>query len=210
MVDPSESPRSSWILIPDGGDEPGGQRSKRTGASSEGGGEDPTDPGQTGHDNPGEWDGPWPLKEPREVLSDRRLRVPPLAQERIVGDGPAPQVAWNYDPSSDYVFISVEPARKSAYEFADYNSVEEPHSEWPKIRAPAALPDRILEQFEVKGTYMVYLASEEMLTDDNPSAWLLSWTQFTRMIPDDDGDIRQDDVGSAVSQNPGFMPPSPF
>lgn len=157
---------------------------------------------------PGEFDEAWPLQEPREILTDRRLRLPPLAQEYIVGFEEDVIVHWNYDPDSGSVFISQQPARKTPYEYADWNDVENPTGEHTYIRAPAKLPDRLLERFEVEGTHAVYLASPEMLTDENPSAWLLSWTQFTRLLPDAAGD--PEEIETAISRNPGFMPSSPF
>lgn len=155
-----------------------------------------------------EFDQKWPLREPREVQSDRNIRFPSLAQVQITGVEDDVTVYWNYDPDSGFVFISREPARKSPYEFADWNKVEDPTGEWTKIRAPAELPEKILEPFEVEGNYMVYLASREMLTDENPSAWLLSWPQVTRLLPDSNGD--PEEIENAISQNPGFMRSSPF
>lgn len=157
---------------------------------------------------PEEFDEPWPLQEPREILGDRRLRFPSIAQEFIVGIEEDVIVHWNYDPDSRFVFLSQEPARKSPYEYADWNEVENPTGEHTYIRAPAKIPDRILEQFEVEGTYVIYLASPEMLTDENPSTWLLSWTQFTRLLPDATGD--PEEIGTMISKNPGFMPTPPF
>ena len=158
---------------------------------------------------PDQFDTQWPLQEPREVLGDRRLRFPPLAQQQITGDDPEATVYWNYDPDSAFVFVSRDPRQKSAYEFADWNKLEQPQSEHTYIRAPAKLPDEILDRFEVKGTHVVYLASPEMLTDENPSAWLLSWTQFTSLLPEAGG-RDPDDIEAAISRNPGFMPSSPF
>jgi hypothetical protein len=48
-----------------------------------------------------------------------------------------------------------------------------------------------------------------MLTDENPSAWLLSWTQFTSLLPEAGG-RDPDDIEAAISRNPGFMPSSLF
>lgn len=155
-----------------------------------------------------DFDDEWPLREPREVQSDRNIRFPKFAQEQLVGVEEDVMVHWNYDPDSDFVFLSREPARKSPYEYADWNKVQNPLGEWTSIRAPAKLPNRILEEFEVEGTHMVYLASGEMLTDENPSAWLISWTQFTKILPASGGD--PEDIESAISKNPGFMPTSPF
>lgn len=157
---------------------------------------------------PDEFDEQWPLREPREVQSDRNIRFPSLAQEQITGVEEDVTVYWNYDPDSGFVFISRKPARKSPYEFADWNKVEDPTGKWTKIRAPAELPEEIRDPFEVEGTYMVYLASREMLTDENPSAWLVSWSQVTRLLPDGGGD--PEEIEDAISQNPGFMPSSPF
>jgi len=168
-----------------------------------GGGNDPTEGSGVGSGD----ESPWPLKEPREVLSDRKLRLPSIAEERIAGDGEAPRVAWNYDPDSQYVFISQTPARKKGYAFAKMTRVFDAGGEWPKVRAPNQLPDPIRERFEVPGIHMVYLASEEMLTDENPSAWILSWTQLMSILPNED---RDDDVKSLITRNPGFMPSSPF
>ncbi|MGB9957551.1 hypothetical protein ACOZ4B_14340 [Haloferax prahovense] len=156
-----------------------------------------------------EFDEPWPLQEPREVLSNRKLRFPSMAQEYLVGFEDGVAVHWNYDVDSGFVFVSQAPAYKEGYTYADRNVVEEPMSEWPKIRAPAALPAQIRERFEIEGTYMVYLASPEMLTDENPSAWVLSWSQFTSLLPGAGG-TGPDDVSTAISKNPGFMPSSPF
>jgi|AntRauMinimDraft_4_1070384.scaffolds.fasta_scaffold00723_4 hypothetical protein len=152
-------------------------------------------------------DTPWPLKEPREMLSDRKVRLPSLAEDRIAGEGDAPRVAWNYDTDSGYVFISDTPARKAPYTFADMTKVFDAGGEYPKIRAPSELPAAVRDRFEVPGTFVVYLASEEMLTDENPSTWILSWTQLMRILPNDDQD---DEVESLIARNPGFMPPSPF
>lgn len=157
----------------------------------------------------GEFDEQWPLREPREVLSDRNIRFPSLAQEQITGVEEGVTVHWNYDPDSRFVFISKDPARKSPYEFADWNKVEDPTGEWTKIRAPAELPDDIREPFEVEGTYMVYLASREMLTDENPAAWLVSWSQVTRLLPES-GNEDPEEIENVISRNPGFMPSSPF
>lgn len=165
------------------------------------GGHDPTEVGSIDGDTP------WPLKEPREVLSKRKVKLPPLAEDRIAGDGETPRVAWNYDPDSGYVFISDNPARKSPYTFADMTEVYNPGDEYPKIRPPDKLPGSMKERFEVPGTFVVYLASEEMLIDENPSAWILSWTQLMRILPNDGG---EEEVESLIARNPGFMPSSPF
>lgn len=159
--------------------------------------------------SPEQFDDPWPLQEPREVLGDRKLRFPPLAQRQITGDDPDARAYWNYDPDSAFVFVSQEPRRKGTYEFADWNDLENPQGDNTYIRAPAELPDEILKRFDVAGTHMVYLASPEMLTDQNPSAWILSWTQFTSLLPGASGQD-PDDIQPAISRNPGFMPSSPF
>jgi len=155
-----------------------------------------------------DFDEEWPLREPREVQSDRNIRLPPLAQEQIVGVQEDVIIHWNYDPDSEFVFISREPARESPYEYADWNKVQNPTGEWTSIRAPAKLPDKSLENFEVEGNTVVYLASPEMLTDENPSAWLVSWNELTRLLPDAGKDT--DDLEHALTKNPGFMPSSPF
>lgn len=158
---------------------------------------------------PDQFDEQWPLQEPRVVLSSRKVRFPPLAQQQITGDDPGATVYWNYDPNSAFVFVSREPRRKEPYEFADWNELENPQGDNTYIRAPAKLPDEILDRFEVKGTHIVYLASPEMLTDQNPSAWILSWAQFTSLLPDASGQD-PDEIETAISRNPGFMPASPF
>lgn len=158
---------------------------------------------------PGQFNEQWPLHEPREVLSSRKVRFPPLAQQQITGDDPGATVYWNYDPKSAFVFVSREPRRKEPYEFADWNELENPQGDNTYVRAPAKLPEEILNRFEVKGTYVVYLASPEMLTDQNPSAWILSWTQFTSLLPGASGQ-ESGEIETAISRNPGFMPSSPF
>ncbi|MDB2253454.1 hypothetical protein PM033_17160 [Halorubrum ezzemoulense] len=159
--------------------------------------------------SPDQFDDRWPLREPREVLGDRKLRFPPLAQQQIAGEGPEATVYWNYDPDVAFVFISQDPPRKATYEFADWNEIENPQGNNTYIRAPAKLPDEILDRFKVEGTHMVYLASPEMLTDDNPSTWVLSWTQFTSLLPEADN-RDPDKIETAISRNPGFLPSSPF
>jgi len=151
----------------------------------------------------------WPIKEPRKVLSQRKLRYPPVVQDAIAGDHPEGlSVYWNYDPQSDFVFISESPARKEPYQYAARNSIEDPDGEYTKIRARDELPDRILTKFELEGSYMVYLASQQMLTGDNPSAWILTWSQFTRMLPGgvDPDDPDDDSVNNMITNNPGFLP----
>lgn len=155
-----------------------------------------------------EFEEEWPLDAPREVLSDRNIRLPELAQQQLVGFEEDVMVHWNYDPDSEFVFISSDPARKAPYEYADWNKVQDPTGKWPSIRAPAKLPDRLLEAFEVEGTHMVYLASAEMLTDDNPSVWLIPWSQVKRLLPNTGDDPAE--LDAALSRNPGFMPSSPF
>lgn len=148
----------------------------------------------------------WPLKEPREVLADRKLRFPPLAQRMISADHPTKgaSVYWNIEPDSEFVFVSRSPARKREYRFISRTTVENPDGEHTKIRAPSDLPENIRFKFEVKGSYMVYLASREMLTDDNPSAWIIPWTTFSKLLP---GETESpEDVGGIISQNPGFLP----
>ena len=157
--------------------------------------------------NPDQFDEQWPLQEPREVKDDKNIRFPPLAQRQIVEDNLDPVVHWNYDPESNFIFISGEPRKKEPYEWVDRSAVDQPESDNTYIRAPERLPDNMLEPFKIPGTSVVYLASPEMLTDNNPSAWLLSWTQFTSFLPDVGSSA---DIGPAISRNPGFMPSSPF
>ncbi|QLC35122.1 hypothetical protein EFA46_012765 (plasmid) [Halarchaeum sp. CBA1220] len=144
------------------------------------------------------------------MQSNRRVQLPALAQEYVVDDGEDAIVHWNYDAGSQFVFISRSPARKSEYRYADWNVVDGYPGENARIRAPGKLPDAVVERFEVEGTHVVFLASAEMLSDDNPSAWVLSWTQFMRMFPEIDDEGPDEDVGELVSRNPGFMPSSPF
>jgi len=152
----------------------------------------------------------WPIKEPREVLSDRKLRYPPVIQEAICAEHvKGKSVYWNYDPNSDFVFISESPARKDKYRFAGRNTIEDPDGEHTKIRAPGDLPSKILTKFELKGTYMVYLASRDMINDENPSAWILTWSQFTGMLPnqtESNAPDEGDDVSQMITNNPGFLP----
>ncbi|WP_435102514.1 hypothetical protein [Halarchaeum sp. P4] len=171
-----------------------------------------TDGGSGGasHEDGAAFDDAWPLQEPRPVQSNRRVQLPELAQEWIVDDGEDPIVHWNYDAGSNFVFISNAPAHKSDYRYADWNIVDGYPGENARIRAPGKLPDAAVERFEVEGTHVVFLASAEMLSDENPSAWVLSWTQFMRMFPEIDDGGPDEDLGELVSRNPGFMPSSPF
>jgi hypothetical protein len=157
----------------------------------------------------------WPIKEPREVLADRKLRYPPDVQEVISAEHPeGPSVYWNYDTYSEFVFISESPATGDGYEYIARNTVEDPDGQYTKIRAPQALPTRIRQKFELKGTYMVYLATEEMIEDENPSAWILAWSQFTSLLPNQaghgDDDPDRDDVSRLITNNPGFFSPDSF
>jgi hypothetical protein len=150
----------------------------------------------------------WPLKEPREVLADRKIRFPPLAQRMISADHPTKgtSVYWNIEPESEFVFISQSPARKDGYVFISRTTVENPDGEHTKIRAPNDLPENIRFKFEVTGSYMVYLASREMLLDDNPSAWIVPWTTFSKLLPGEN--TSPENVSGIVSRNPGFLPTS--
>lgn len=157
--------------------------------------------------SPDDFDETWPLKEPSEVKSDKKIRFPLLAQRQITGDDSGARVYWNYDPEDMFVFVSQTPARKSDYEFADWNDVENPQGENTYLRAPEELPDEVLDEFKVPGTHMIYLATPEMLTDDNPSAWVIPWTKVSRFLPEAGSPEK---IGTAISRNPGFMSPSPF
>ena len=154
-----------------------------------------------------QFDEAWPLKIDHKVKENKTIPFPPLAQRQIVGNSSDPAVHWNYDPDSDVIFISKRPRKKEPYEWVDRSAVDQPESDNTYIRAPERLPDNMLEPFKIPGTSVVYLASPEMLTDNNPSAWLLSWTQFTSFLPDVGSSA---DIGPAISRNPGFMPSSPF
>lgn len=151
----------------------------------------------------------WPIKEPREVLADRRLRFPSNVQDAVAAEHPRGlSVYWNHDPDSNFVFISKSPARKGKYDYIARNKIEGPDGDNARIRAPQALPKVPLTKFELKGTYMVYLASHEMLDDENPSAWILTWSQFTSMLPGETAgtDPDDDDVDQMITNNPGFLP----
>jgi hypothetical protein len=152
--------------------------------------------------SPEQFDDRWPLQEPEEVLGDKNLQFPPLAQRQITGDGTA-RVCWNYHPDLSVVFVSQEARRKKPYEFADTNDLDN-NGDNTYIRAPDKLPDEILNRFRLKGTYMVYLASPEMLTDDNPSTWILSWKQFASLcgVPDQDP---PEDIERIYDLNPGLI-----
>jgi hypothetical protein len=167
---------------------------------------DPTEDTAADEESP---DDDWPIKEPREVLADRKLRYPPAVQEAIWADHPRGwSVYWNYDPDSDFVFISEAPARRENYQFIARNTIEDPDGEHTKIRAPKDLPARIRTKFELKGTYMVYLADRDMISDENPSAWILTWSQFTGMLPSqtESQNPDDDDVSRMITNNPGFLP----
>lgn len=157
--------------------------------------------------SPDEFDEEWPLKEPSEVKKNKKIQFPPLAQRQIAGDDLEQRVWWNYDPESMFAFVSQAPARESDYEVADWNDVENPQGENTYLRAPDELADEILDRFKVPGVNMIYLATAEMLTDDNPSAWVLPWTKVSLLLPDAGNPEK---IETAISRNPGFMSPSPF
>jgi hypothetical protein len=171
----------------------------------------PTEEGNESTDREDEW----PIKEPREVLADRKLRYPSTVQKVIWAEHPeGPSVYWHYHTPSKFVFISESPATGDDYEYIARNTIEGPDGQYTKIRAPQAFPTGIRRKFELKGSYMVYLASEDMIEDENPSAWILTWSQFTSLLPSQSGhtddDPDKDDVSQLITNNPGFFSPDAF
>lgn len=154
--------------------------------------------------------GGYVLHEPATFGEDMRIGFPDPVREAIAEEHPlhGESVYWNYDEHTSYVILSSGPLGKDGYVEAERTKVYEPSD--AETRATVRAPDSLGVVAETKffpGSDCLYLAREEMVTDDNPAVFLLTTSEFTELLPPDaTADVSGDGGVDRFLANPGLLP----
>lgn len=143
------------------------------------------------------------------ILDDNRLHYPTEVKETIHYDHPkGKSVFWNVESNSEFIVLSTEPIFED-YEYIERNTIESFDVPSARVRAPKSLSDRLSSKF-YKGNRVFYVATSEMVFDDNPSTFLLEESELIALLPGIEGGGEESEVFEAIMENPGFLPINPF
>lgn len=151
----------------------------------------------------------WAIVEPRQVLKNRRIRLPEVVQEVVETIHPeaGPSIYWNYERHSKFVVISNEFLRqqKENYVEAGRTKILFPDEKglYNKIRPPQDLGTVILSYF-VKDEWLYYLAYEDMIEGEVRSVFLLTEDQIKDILPQDYSE--GEEIKEYILNTPGILP----
>lgn len=152
----------------------------------------------------------WEISLQETVQSQRKISLPPVVKS-AVGFSHAingPCVHLNYDRNANYIVLSSDPLQEPNYQDVDryqIHGIDELSDSGGRIRLSDQLPDVVKTNY-FEGEEVFYLAYQQMLDNENPSVFLLSATQFLKLLPT--GTQQEpDELEDSLMELPAFLPP---
>jgi hypothetical protein len=151
----------------------------------------------------------WPLASTCEVGKRNRIRAPEWLYEQIgtrasLHSEHKQKVKWGIEKNSSFVVLSEYDLRKPSFDHLTESIIHrnaQDSGTYFYLELPQAVRERTTKF--VEGTDVVYFARDEMVNDENSSAYLLTLSELTNLLP---GVVRDgEDARQAIANNPGFF-----
>jgi hypothetical protein len=131
----------------------------------------------------------WAYIETAQIYNNRRTRLPPQIGKHVIIDDRymGEVVNWNHDTEADVMLVSKFELEAERYDSAGNSKV---HDHQNTVTPPKGLIDDIFEdiaRYDVgevfgRGKKMVYLATDEMVSEEPHSYYLVSSPRFFELL----------------------------